>query len=56
MCDASPSWEMSGSIIVGESSSSQVVEIRPWTAEEYERWQRTGFPPGSGWEPPADSH
>ncbi|MFD9004502.1 hypothetical protein ACFV0T_26675 [Streptomyces sp. NPDC059582] len=52
MWETSPSWQMRGSITIGESSDTQVVEIRPWTAEEYKRWERTGFPPGSGWEPP----
>lgn len=41
-----------GSITVGKSSGVEVTGIRPWTPAEYERWQRTGFPPGSGWEPP----
>lgn len=41
-----------GTIAIGESSTVQVVEVVPWTPQEYERWRRTGFPPGSGWEPP----
>ncbi|MFB7313005.1 hypothetical protein [Streptomyces sp. NPDC056192] len=42
MREASPSWEMGGSITIGESSSVQVLKIRPWTKEERLVWYRTG--------------
>jgi hypothetical protein len=40
-----------GSLTIGDPSKARTFEIVPWTREEHERWQRTGFPPGSGWEP-----
>jgi hypothetical protein len=43
-----------GSLTVARPADAQVFKARPWTAEEYQRWERTGFPPGSGWEPPQD--
>lgn len=46
-------WHPGGSITIGDPDSLQSFEILPWTKEQYERWLRTGFPPGSGWEPPS---